>query len=541
MNYFIRINFTVLLVLTLFISVLHASPPAESSKKPLLTDKMLVSVESPQKYTSVHTSKNSVSFKATDGSWRQGIRCGTPHPLPEEALRVRNEFNQRLSKLPSNFSFLMEAGGPLTIPVAFHVVRHDDGSADVTDAQIQNQLNVMNTAYESYGYQFTHLSTDRIDNTAWSTHTYDTPEETAMKNSLAVDPAHTLNVYICDIGDDLLGYATFPWMYPEGSNMHGVVILYRSLPGGTAAPYNEGDTATHEIGHYLGLYHTFQDGCSEPNDEVGDTPQEADPAYGCPADQDSCPANSGLDPIENYMDYSDDSCMIEFTDGQKSRMDAMVTAYRPSLKVSYACERILLQEGFDSITSLPVAGWVQTNNSTPTGSSAWFQGDNTTFNAYKGAVGAYIAADFNNTVGATGTISNWLISPPLKLSDIRRLSFRTRTKGGYWPDRLEVRLSTNGRSTDVGATATAVGDFDTLLLTINPDLNQGIYPATWTEYLIDTIDATGTGRIAFRYYVTNAGPDGDNSNYIGIDSVEICGNKRTNLAPILELLLSENP
>jgi hypothetical protein len=115
--------------------------------------------------------------------------------------------------------------------------------------------------------------------------------------------------------------------------MHGVVIHYGTLPGNFLTPYNLGGTLDHETGHYLGLFHTFEGGCTAPGDYVDDTPFEASPAFGCPEGRNTCP-QPGDDPIHDYMDYTDDPCYTLFTAGQAGRMQTIVPIYRPSLFAS---------------------------------------------------------------------------------------------------------------------------------------------------------------------------------------------------------------
>jgi uncharacterized repeat protein (TIGR01451 family) len=189
-------------------------------------------------------------------------------------------------------------------------------------------------------------------------------------------------------------------------------------------------------------------------------------------------------------------------------------------------------ENFDNITLLVGNGWFIQNNSSPLGSNTWFQGTPTTatpdpgpFNAFNGANNAYIGVNFASTTGGTGIISNWLVVPnrTLRNGDVFQFYTRKPTIGAGqtdFPDRLEVRLSTNGASANVGSTASGVGDFTTLLMSINPTLVTNVYPQTWTLFTITIsgLPAPTSGRLAFRYFVTSAGPTGTNSDYIGIDN-----------------------
>jgi len=179
-----------------------------------------------------------------------------------------------------------------------------------------------------------------------------------------------------------------------------------------------------------------------------------------------------------------------------------------------------INEGFEDVTTLVPGGWFIQNNSSPPGTIDWFQGNPDVFTAQSGATDSYVGANYHAT-GDIGTISDWLLMPNRTLSNGDVLRFWTRTvKGDPFPDRLQVRLSLNGASTNVGSTATSVGDFTTLLLDIDPNY-EGTYPDVFTEYTITLSGLTGptSGRIAFRYFVENGGTNGANSDYIGIDTV----------------------
>ncbi len=246
--------------------------------------------------------------------------CATDHD-PEKIAAAEKDFKTRAVSPELNV-----AGG--VINVYFHVINKGSGIAngDISTTMINNQMSVLNNAFDDWGWTFNLVATDRTTNSAWYNGCYGS-SETAMKNALRRGTADDLNIYTCNPSGGILGYATFPSSYASAPKKDGVVLLYSSLPGGSAAPYNLGDTGTHEVGHWMGLYHTFQGGCSTNGDYVSDTPRERSAAYGCPSGRNTC-SQSGLDPITNFMDYTDDSCMFQFSAGQDARMDSQFTTYR---------------------------------------------------------------------------------------------------------------------------------------------------------------------------------------------------------------------
>ncbi|HEX4947237.1 MAG TPA: zinc metalloprotease [Blastocatellia bacterium] len=257
-----------------------------------------------------------------------GLRCGT-----KDAPDAGDDANGASNRQAGNEAVTAAVVGGV-INVYFHVINNGTSlsQGNIPDTQIAQQISVLNAAYAQWGWSFNLVSTSRTTNAAWYTAGYGTTAEAQMKNALRQGSADDLNIYSNNMGGGLLGWATFPSSYASNPKNDGVVILYTSVPGGTAAPYNLGDTATHEVGHWMGLYHTFQGGCAKNatngGDLVADTPAERSPAYGCPVGRNSCVNIAGVDPITNFMDYTDDACMDRFSAGQDTRMDAQFSTYR---------------------------------------------------------------------------------------------------------------------------------------------------------------------------------------------------------------------
>jgi hypothetical protein len=261
-------------------------------------------------------------------------RCGTRDLEETAATSIQNSLNAFNKGRGQGRS-----PGSVTIPVYFHVVNKGEGieNGDIPISMLQAQIKVLNQSYSgatggaNTPFRFVLAGVDRTTNVEWFNAGPDTDAEREMKSALHTGDAKVLNFYTNNAGGYLLGWATFPFWYAGDPLMDGVVCLYSSLPGGNCCdgvPYNQGDTGTHEVGHWLGLFHTFQGGCAAIyNDFVADTPAERSPAFRCPGGRDSCP-KPGLDPIENFMDYTDDPCMHVFSAGQSTRAEALSAQYR---------------------------------------------------------------------------------------------------------------------------------------------------------------------------------------------------------------------
>lgn len=257
-------------------------------------------------------------------------RCGTRQPSLEEAEQIEARITRVGKKVKVSD----------TIPVWVHVISKGDGYANgvLPEDMIRQQIKVLDDSFSGatggagtgLGFQLAGIT--RTTNATWfDSMAIDFEVELEAKRALHRGGPETLNIYTVD-GGPYLGFAYYPSVLssPDFAILDGLVLDWRTLPGGTFDIYSEGDTAPHEVGHWLALYHTFDGKCGSKGDYVSDTASEFSPAFLCPVGRDTCASASkpGPDPIFNFMDYTQDSCMYMFTPGQASRMRAAWAAFR---------------------------------------------------------------------------------------------------------------------------------------------------------------------------------------------------------------------
>ncbi|KAK0704470.1 metalloprotease 1 precursor [Lasiosphaeris hirsuta] len=245
--------------------------------------------------------------------------CGTvakPDWLLADSVRVAEHAEKRQTARQSS----------ITVSTYFHVVANSTRIQDgyLSDEMLTDQLQVLNEDFASSYISFQLLDVSRTVNRTWAT-SIDTRDHLEMQKALRRGTYSALNIYFRtyvgdpDDGQALLGLCTLPDTFPTGSNnfyRDGCMVLHSTVPGGS----RPGKTTTHEVGHWFGLLHTFEGGCTGVGDGVADTPAEASPSRSCNLTRDTCPNQSGYDPVENFMDYSPSPCRKEFTPGQSARM-----------------------------------------------------------------------------------------------------------------------------------------------------------------------------------------------------------------------------
>ncbi len=256
-------------------------------------------------------------------------RCGVKHPSATEVAMIEEALNAT-----------SDSNRFVTIPVYWHIITTATGGGNVSSL-VPAQMAVLNNEFGDSGFAFKQAGLEVVANNDWFFAEAVSAEEQQMKAALRKGGPDALNIYTPN-GDVYLGWATLPAFYKFAPTYDGVVVWWATLPGGGAefpsanepdgvVTYDLGDTGTHEVGHWLGLDHTFGtgNGCLNPGDQINDTPIEAEPQFYCRA-RDSCVGAQfrGTDPITNFMDYTDDVCINEFTSEQSKRMRMQWHAFR---------------------------------------------------------------------------------------------------------------------------------------------------------------------------------------------------------------------
>ena len=269
---------------------------------------------------------------------REVNRCAVDE-FDAAAVAAVNEFFSNTQQQRSiDSSRARSAPGSITVPTVVHVISSGESVAEgnISDNTIAEQMRVLNETFtgvrdgRATPFFFSLIEVTRTVDPELAVLELGSAAERRAKSLLRQGGAETLNIYVAGSSSGTLGYASFPWDYPTDPVGDGVVIASETVPGGSLPPYNEGDTLVHEVGHWLGLFHSFQGGCGTINDDIDDTPAEQRPAFGCPIGRDTCQGDALSDPVTNYMDYSDDFCLAEFSDQQILRMDDFFVTFRGS-------------------------------------------------------------------------------------------------------------------------------------------------------------------------------------------------------------------
>jgi hypothetical protein len=265
-----------------------------------------------------HTDCTAVSFDSV-GALKASVASG---------IQKEPALSETTATLPDAAKGKGGAKFRASVPVWIHVISPDGTTANLTQAQIDEQILILNRGFAGYyggansRISFYLAGVTRTTSAAWFNAGIGSNAERDMKRTLHRGGWNTLNVY-SNTAEAYLGWAYLPGLPESRQYLDGIVVDWESMKGTSTAyagRYDLGFTLVHEAGHWFGLEHTFFGGCNDKGDFVDDTPAQRYPSSGCPVGNDTCPDKPGLDPIHNFMDYSYDSCYFEFTAGQSARM-----------------------------------------------------------------------------------------------------------------------------------------------------------------------------------------------------------------------------
>ena len=263
-----------------------------------------------------------VACRPGHGAVPAGFGYDAVDSTPREIAAADTQLRRAKQSTPSK-GLLAKA---VIVDVYAHVLR-SKGAGGVPLRRIERQVDVLSRAFAgeespvaaASPFRFRLAAVDVTVNGRWSRMDEGTVAETHAKRALHRGGSTDLNLYVGRNRSGSLGWGTQPTRIDTAPMMDGVVVARHTLPGGSSGHYSSGDAAVHEAGHWLGLFHTFAGKCRGRGDLVADTPREARPSYACPMHRDTCAAR-GVDPVHNFMDYSYDRCMNQFTAGQVARM-----------------------------------------------------------------------------------------------------------------------------------------------------------------------------------------------------------------------------
>lgn len=471
-------------------------------------------------------------YLASDFFTRHGKSCGTA-PRDASGSAAESQADCSTTNTTPAAQYAPAAGEVYEIPVVVHVLIHNNGSGDIPDSRILSQIQVLNQDFASAtdaAITFTLAGITRTVNRKWFN------DQQAYYNSLAWDTTEYLNIYTNTAGGNL-GYAYVPnGGGVVGNTWDGVRINYNAMGVNPAySPYDLGRTATHEVGHYLGLYHTFDGGChggncNQAGDLICDTAPEASPNYNsCGFGSRNTCSGGDADPINNYMDYSNDACMDRFSAEQVNRMRCTIQNFRVDLPASGPSA-----PGLASSPS-PVDG---ANNVAATTGLTWTAGTSATASSvYLGLNANLSGADFLATTAATSIDPGSLLEGATYYWRVDSSNSVGTTTGDTWSfvtsstppppggDDLFYDGFESG-SFDNGLWATSGSTSVSGAAAITGSLGAQIRRDGWIEFQVSTAGLT-TAELSFEYYVQNLDPS-DSFEVIVNGSATALSNGATN-------------